>query len=82
MHILGAANGSSKAGWIGMGISIPRSSLDVAGDYTNKNVLPFKIPLIPGYSSVDMMDNSGVLKGTFGYANSGTAANFASKALF
>ena len=81
-HILGAANGSSKAGWIGMGISVPRSSLDVAGDYTNKNVFTIQNTSNTGFSSVDMLDNSGVLKGTFGYANSGTAANFASRLYF
>jgi len=82
MRILGANSGSSKAGWVGMGISVPRSSLDVTGDYTNKNVFTIQNTSNTGFSSVDMLDNSGTLKGTFGYANSGTAANFASRLYF
>ena len=82
MRILGVANGSSKAGWIGMGISIPRSSLDVTGDFTNKNVLTIQNTSNSGYSSVDMMDNTGTLRGTFGYANASTSAFFSGKDYF
>ena len=65
-----------------MGIAIPRSSLDVTGDFTNKNVLTLQNTSASGYSSVDMMDNAGNLKGTFGYANSGTSAFFTGKDYF
>ncbi len=82
MRILGAANGSSKAGWIGMGITVPRSSLDVTGDFTNKNVITIQNTSSTGYSSVDMIDNSGNLKGTFGYANAATGGFFAGKDYF
>jgi hypothetical protein len=82
MRILGAASLTGKPGWIGMGITIPRSSLDVTGDYTNKNVLTIQNTSSTGFSSVDMLDNTGALKGTFGYANSGTGGNFASKDYF
>ena len=82
MRILGAASLTGKPGWIGMGITIPRSSLDVTGDYTNKNVITVQNTSSTGFSSVDMLDNTGALKGTFGYANSGTGGNFASKDYF
>jgi hypothetical protein len=82
MRILGAANGSSKEGWIGMGITPPRSSLDVTGNYTNKNVITIQNTSSTGYSSVDMLDNSGTLTGTFGYGNSGTGAFFGSRDYF
>lgn len=72
MRILGAVSGSSQAGWIGMGIAVPRSSLDVTGYYTNKNVLTLQNTSSSGYSSVDMLDSAGALKGTFGYANTNT----------
>ncbi len=82
IHILGAANGSSKEGWIGMGVAVPRSSLDVTGNYTNKNVVTVQNTSSSGYSSVDMMDNSGSLVGTFGYGNSGTGTFFGSRDYF
>ena len=82
MRILGAASGSSKVGWIGMGVPVPRSSLDVTGDYTNKNVITIQNTSNSGYSSVDMLDNSGALKGTFGYGNSGTGSFFGSRDYF
>ncbi len=82
MRILGAASGSSKAGWIGMGITPPRSSLDVTGNFTNKNVITIQNTSSSGYSSVDMMDNLGNLVGTFGYGNSGTGAFFGSTDYF
>jgi len=82
VHILGAANVSSKEGWIGMGISIPRSSLDVTGNYTNKNVITVQNTSSSGYSSVDMLDNTGTLVGTFGYGNSGTGSFFGSRDYF
>ncbi|HVT62753.1 MAG TPA: hypothetical protein VHD33_04610 [Legionellaceae bacterium] len=82
MHILGANNGTSKAGWTGMGITLPRSSLDVTGDFTNKNVITIQNTSSTGYSSVDMIDNSGNLKSTFGYGNSGTGTFFGSRAYF
>ena len=80
MRILGAANGSSKAGWIGMGIAIPRSALDVAGNYSGKNVITIQNTSTTGYSSVDMLDNAGNLAATFGFANSGTGTSFSGKA--
>lgn len=82
MRILGANSGSSKEGWIGMGITIPRSSLDVTGHYSNKNVLTLQNSSTSGYSSVDMLDSLGNLKGTFGYANLGTGGLFAGKDYF
>ena len=82
IRILGAANGSSKAGWIGMGVTIPRSSLDVTGNYTNKNVITIQNTSNSGYSSVDMLDDAGTLKGTFGYGNSGTGTFFGSRDYF
>ena len=82
MRILGAASGSSQAGWIGMGIAVPRSSLDVTGNFTNKNVITIQNTSSTGYSSVDMLDNSGTLKGTFGYGNSGTGTFFGSRDYF
>ncbi|MEO8710678.1 MAG: hypothetical protein ABI405_01075 [Parafilimonas sp.] len=82
MRILGAASLTGKPGWIGMGITTPRSSLDVTGDYTNKNVITVQNTSSTGFSSVDMLDNTGALKGTFGYANSGTGGLFASKNYF
>ncbi len=82
MRILGAVNGSSKAGWIGMGVTIPRSSLDITGHYTNKNVLTIENSSTSGYSSVDMLDSAGNLAGTFGYANLGTGSSFSGKDYF
>ena len=82
MRILGANSGSSKAGWIGMGVTIPRSSLDVTGDYTNKNVLTLQNTSSTGFTSVDMLDNTGTLKGTFGYANVGTGGSFGGRTYF
>lgn len=82
IRILGAASGSSKAGWIGMGISVPRSSLDVTGNFTNKNVVTIQNTSSSGYSSVDMIDNNGTLKGTFGYGNSGTGSFFSTRDYF
>jgi hypothetical protein len=82
IHILGAASGSSKAGWIGMGKSLPRSSLDVTGNFTNKNVITIQNTSNTGYSSVDMMDDNGTLKGTFGYGNSGTGTFFGTRDYF
>ncbi len=82
MRILGTASGSSKAGWIGMGVTVPRSSLDVTGHFTNKNVLTIENSSTSGFSSVDMMDSAGNLKGTFGYANTGTGGLFAGKNYF
>ena len=82
IHILGAPSGSSKEGWIGMGVTVPRSSLDITGDFTNKNVVTVQNTSNSGYSSVDMLDNSGTLKGTFGYGNSGTGTFFGSRDYF
>jgi hypothetical protein len=82
IHVLGAASGSSKEGWIGMGITPPRSSLDVTGNFTNKNVITIQNTSNSGYSSVDMMDDAGNLKGTFGYGNSGTGSFFGSRDYF
>ncbi|HEX5151928.1 MAG TPA: hypothetical protein VFW07_10790 [Parafilimonas sp.] len=73
IHILGAVNGTSQAGWVGIGSTLPRSRLDVTGAFTKKNVLTLQNTSNTGYSSVDMMDNSGILSGTFGYANTGTS---------
>ncbi|MBV9962440.1 MAG: hypothetical protein JO072_09350, partial [Parafilimonas sp.] len=82
MRILGAANGSSQAGWIGMGVALPKSALHVAGNYTNKNVITIQNTSSSGYSSVDMLDNNGSLAATFGFANTGTSASFSGKAYF
>ena len=81
MHILGATVGSSQVGWIGMGIATtPKSALDVAGNYSGKNVITIQNTSSTGFSSVDMLDNSGNLATTFGFANSGTGAAFSGKA--
>ncbi len=82
MRILGSNGSGSKAGWIGMGISLPRSSLDVTGDYTNKNVLTLQNTSSTGFTSIDMLDNTGGLKGTFGYANTGTGGSFGGRTYF
>ena len=76
IHILGVTSGSSQVGWIGMGVALPKSALDVAGNYTNKNVVTIQNTSSTGYSSVDMLDNSGNLATTFGFANTGTGAAF------
>lgn len=80
IRVLGATSGSSQAGWIGMGITLPRSSLDVTGNFSNKNVITLQNTSNTGYSSVDMMDNSGNLSATFGFGNPGTGSFFGSRA--
>ncbi len=82
MRIMGAASGSSQAGWIGMGVTLPKSALDVAGNYSGKNVFTIQNTSSTGYSSVDMLDNSGNLAGTFGFANSGTGGIFSGRDYF
>ncbi len=80
MRILGVANGSSQVGWIGMGVTAPKSALDVAGNYAGKNVITIQNTSTTGFSSVDMLDNAGNLAATFGFANSGTGTSFTGKA--
>ncbi len=82
MRIMGAASGSSQAGWVGMGVTLPKSALDVAGNYSGKNVFTIQNTSSTGFSSVDMLDNSGNLAGTFGFANSGTGGIFSGKDYF
>jgi hypothetical protein len=72
MRILGAVNGSSQEGWVGIGAAVPRSRLDVTGSFAAKNVVTIQNTSSQGYSSIDMYDNTGSnLSGTFGFANSG-----------
>ena len=80
MRILGVANGSSQVGWIGMGVTAPKSALDVSGNYAGKNVITIQNSSTTGFSSVDMLDNAGNLAATFGFANSGTGTSFTGKA--
>jgi len=82
MRILGAVNGTSQAGWVGLGIAVPRSRLDVTASFANKNVITIQNTNNTGFSSVDMLDNTGALKSTFGYANPGTGGVFAGRNYF
>lgn len=73
MRIVG---GATNTGWIRMGAGTPRSPVDMAGSFADKNILTIQNSAPTGYSSVDLFDDGSNLSGTFGYAN-GSVTNAA-----
>ena len=69
-------------GNVGIGTSTPSSILNVVKNNSGSGLVTLQNTNSAGYSSVDFLNNSGSLSGTFGYGNSSATAAFASKAYF
>ena len=70
------------SGYVGIGTVTPRAVLDVTKDSINKGIVVLQNTNAAGYSSVDMMNQTGTLSATFGFGNSGTNNIFAGNGYF